>query len=93
MVVLRSLAVISALGWLVGLAPIGSAQEGAWPTGTVRIVVPYAPGGPVDPALTSKASAVGLTMMLAPADELRARLEADVPRWRELVPQLGLKAE
>lgn len=46
-----------------------------------------------DPALIAKASAVGLTMILAPADELRARLEADVPRWKELVPQLGLKPE
>ena len=32
--------------------------------------------------------------MLVTADEaLRARMETEVPRWRQIVPELGLKVE
>jgi hypothetical protein len=34
-----------------------------------------------------------MTMILTPADVLRARMAAEVPRWRQLVPELGLKLE
>ena len=46
-----------------------------------------------DAALTTKAAAVGMRMVLSSPQELRARMEVDLPRWRELVPQLGLKVE
>ena len=46
-----------------------------------------------DPTLKQKAAAVGMTMMLAPADALRGRIEAEVPRWRQLIPDIGLKVE
>jgi tripartite-type tricarboxylate transporter receptor subunit TctC len=46
-----------------------------------------------DATLKQKAAAVGMTMMLAPADALRTRIEAEVPRWRQLVPDIGLKID
>ena len=46
-----------------------------------------------DSTLKDKAAAVGMTMMLAPADTLRARIETEVPRWRQLIPDIGLKVE
>jgi tripartite-type tricarboxylate transporter receptor subunit TctC len=46
-----------------------------------------------DPILKQKAAAVGMTMMLAPADTLRGRIEAEVPRWRQLIPDIGLKVD
>jgi hypothetical protein len=32
-------------------------------------------------------------MALAPADVLRARIEVEVPRWKQLIPQIGLKVQ
>lgn len=46
-----------------------------------------------DPTLKQKAAAVGMTMMLASADTLRARIETEVPRWRQLIPDIGLKID
>ena len=46
-----------------------------------------------DPTLRQKAAAVGMTMMLAPADALLGRIETEVPRWRQLIPDIGLKVE
>jgi tripartite-type tricarboxylate transporter receptor subunit TctC len=46
-----------------------------------------------DPALKEKAAAVGITMILTGADALRARIAAEVPRWRQLIPEIGLKIE
>jgi len=46
-----------------------------------------------DPALKDKAAAVGMTMLLTSADALRARIATEVPRWKQLIPEVGLKAE
>jgi tripartite-type tricarboxylate transporter receptor subunit TctC len=46
-----------------------------------------------NPSLTQRAAGVGMTMILSPADVLRARMEAEVPRWKQLVPEIGLKTE
>ncbi len=46
-----------------------------------------------DPALTQRAAGVGMTMLLTPADVLRARMAAEVPRWKQLIAELGLKVE
>jgi tripartite-type tricarboxylate transporter receptor subunit TctC len=46
-----------------------------------------------DPVTVQRSSAAGMTMILTPADVLRARMAAEVPRWRQLVPELGLKLE
>jgi tripartite-type tricarboxylate transporter receptor subunit TctC len=46
-----------------------------------------------DPALKDKAAAVGMTMLLTSADALRARIAAEVPRWKQLIPEIGLKVE
>ncbi|MCC6777365.1 MAG: hypothetical protein IT537_12155 [Hyphomicrobiales bacterium] len=46
-----------------------------------------------DPALTRRAAGVGMTMLLAPANMLRARMEAEVPCWKQLIDELGLKVE
>jgi tripartite-type tricarboxylate transporter receptor subunit TctC len=46
-----------------------------------------------DPSLAQRAAGVGMTMILSPADVLRARMEAEVPRWKQLVPEIGLKTE
>jgi hypothetical protein len=34
-----------------------------------------------------------MTMAFTPADALRARIEAEVPRWRRLIPDIGLKVD
>jgi tripartite-type tricarboxylate transporter receptor subunit TctC len=46
-----------------------------------------------DPALKDKAAAVGITMLFTGADALRARLAAEVPRWKQIIPEIGLKIE
>jgi tripartite-type tricarboxylate transporter receptor subunit TctC len=46
-----------------------------------------------DPVTVQRSAAAGMTMILTPADVLRAKMAAEVPRWRQLVPQLGLKLE
>jgi tripartite-type tricarboxylate transporter receptor subunit TctC len=46
-----------------------------------------------DPGVKEKASAVGMTMIMSTPEILRARMEAEVPRWRELILKIGLKTE
>jgi tripartite-type tricarboxylate transporter receptor subunit TctC len=46
-----------------------------------------------DASLKAKAAAVGMTMILAPPEALRARIETEVPRWRQIIPEVGLKVE
>jgi tripartite-type tricarboxylate transporter receptor subunit TctC len=46
-----------------------------------------------DASLKEKAAGVGMTMMLLPAEALRARIETEVPRWRQIIPDVGLKVE
>ncbi len=43
--------------------------------------------------LKEKAAAAGMTMLLTPPEALRAQLEAEVPRWKQLIPEIGLKVE
>ena len=31
-----------------------------------------------------------MTMLLTSADALRARIAAEVPRWKQLIPEIGL---
>jgi tripartite-type tricarboxylate transporter receptor subunit TctC len=46
-----------------------------------------------DASLKDKAAAVGMTMILTDADALRARIAAEVPRWKQIIPEIGLKIE
>jgi tripartite-type tricarboxylate transporter receptor subunit TctC len=46
-----------------------------------------------DPAFKEKAAAVGITMILTGADVLRARIAGEVPRWKQIIPEIGLKIE
>jgi tripartite-type tricarboxylate transporter receptor subunit TctC len=46
-----------------------------------------------DPSLKERAAAVGMTLMLLPADALRARIETEVPRWRQIIREVGIKVE
>jgi tripartite-type tricarboxylate transporter receptor subunit TctC len=46
-----------------------------------------------DPGLQQRAAAASITMLVTDADALRARMEAEVPRWKQIVPELGLKVE
>ncbi len=46
-----------------------------------------------DATLKEKAATAGMTMVLTSPEALRARLEAEVPRWRQLIPEIGLKVE
>jgi hypothetical protein len=32
-------------------------------------------------------------MILTDADALRARIAAEVPRWQQMIPEIGLKIE
>ena len=51
------------------------------------------PKARADAALKEKAATLGMTMVLLPADALRARMETEVPRWKQLIPDIGLKIE
>jgi tripartite-type tricarboxylate transporter receptor subunit TctC len=46
-----------------------------------------------DAVLKERAAALGMTMMLLPADALRTRMETEVPRWKQIIPEIGLKIE
>jgi tripartite-type tricarboxylate transporter receptor subunit TctC len=46
-----------------------------------------------DATLKEKAANVGMTLALMPPDALRTRMEAEVPRWKQLIPEIGLKVE
>jgi tripartite-type tricarboxylate transporter receptor subunit TctC len=51
------------------------------------------PKARADAALKEKAATLGMTMVLLPAEALRARMETEVPRWKQLIPDIGLKIE
>jgi tripartite-type tricarboxylate transporter receptor subunit TctC len=46
-----------------------------------------------DPTVAQRTAAAGMTMILTPASVLRARMDVEVPRWKQLVAELGLKLE
>lgn len=46
-----------------------------------------------DAVLKEKAAGAGMTMQLTEPDKLRARLDTEVPRWKQLIPEIGLKVE
>lgn len=46
-----------------------------------------------DPVLNQKAAAAGLEMQLTSPERLREQLDLEVPRWRRLIPEIGLKIE
>ena len=46
-----------------------------------------------DPAVAQRAAGAGMIMLVTPAEVLRARMEAEVPRWKQIVPELGLRVE
>ena len=43
------------------------------------------------PGTKEKAAVIGMTLMLTTPEVLRARVEAEVPRWKKLVPEIGIK--
>jgi tripartite-type tricarboxylate transporter receptor subunit TctC len=63
------------------------------PAGVLTRLQAELPKAGADAALKEKAAALGMTMMLLPADALRARIEAEVPRWKQIIPDIGLKVE
>ena len=46
-----------------------------------------------DPTVKERSAIIGMTMMLTTPEVLRARVEAEVPRWKQLIPTIGLKVE
>ena len=46
-----------------------------------------------DATLKQKAAAAGMEMQLTTPVRLRERLDIEVPRWRQLIPEIGLKIE
>jgi hypothetical protein len=46
-----------------------------------------------DPTLVQRTTAAGLTMILTPPEALRAKMASEVPRWKQIVPELGIKVE
>jgi tripartite-type tricarboxylate transporter receptor subunit TctC len=46
-----------------------------------------------DPTLVQRSSTAGITMLITQPAVLRAKMEAEIPRWKQLVPQLGLKTQ
>jgi ATP-dependent exoDNAse (exonuclease V) beta subunit len=46
-----------------------------------------------DPTVKERSAVLGMTMMLTTPEVLRARVEAEVPRWKQLIPTIGLKVD
>ena len=46
-----------------------------------------------DPTVKERSAVIGMTMMLTTPEVLRARVEAEVPRWKQLIPTIGLKVD
>jgi tripartite-type tricarboxylate transporter receptor subunit TctC len=61
------------------------------PAGIVARVQSELPKARDDPSLKANAAAVGMTMILTPPEALRTRVEAEVPRWKQIIPDVGLK--
>jgi tripartite-type tricarboxylate transporter receptor subunit TctC len=76
-----------ATNWYALFAPRGL------PAGIAARLQAELPKAREDAGLKEKAAAVGMTMILTSADVLRARIEAEVPRWRQIIPEIGLKIE
>src|SRR5712691_1748953 len=73
--------------WYALFAPPGL------PAGVVARLQSELPKAREDSTLQDKAAAIGMSMMLAPAEAVRVRSEAEVPRWQRLIPEVGLKVE
>jgi len=44
-----------------------------------------------DPTVKQRSAVIGMPMLLTPPEVLRARVEAEVPRWKQLITSIGLK--
>ena len=63
------------------------------PAGIVERLATELPVAREDPTLREKAATVGMTLILTAPNALRARIEVEVPRWKQLIPEIGLKVE
>ena len=63
------------------------------PAGIVARIQAELPKMRNDPSLVKISKAAGVDMMFTSADVLRARMEAEVPRWKKLVPAIGLQQQ
>jgi tripartite-type tricarboxylate transporter receptor subunit TctC len=63
------------------------------PASIVERIQAELPAAREHPGTKDKAAVIGMTMMLTTPDILRARIEAEVPRWKQLVPAIGLKVD
>jgi tripartite-type tricarboxylate transporter receptor subunit TctC len=46
-----------------------------------------------DPGMQQRAAGASIIMLVTADDVLRARMESEVPRWKQIIPELGLKVE
>lgn len=46
-----------------------------------------------DAHLVERSNSIGMSMILTPPDALRERMEAEVPRWKQIVSEIGLRTE
>ena len=44
-----------------------------------------------DPTVKARSAVIGMPMLLTPPEVLRARVETEVPRWKQLITSIGLK--
>jgi tripartite-type tricarboxylate transporter receptor subunit TctC len=44
-----------------------------------------------DATVKERSAVIGMPMLLTPPEVLRARVEAEVPRWKQLITSIGLK--
>jgi tripartite-type tricarboxylate transporter receptor subunit TctC len=63
------------------------------PAGVLARLEAELPNVRTDPGLMQRAAGASITMLVTPADVLRARMETELPRWKQLIPELGLKVE
>jgi hypothetical protein len=43
--------------------------------------------------MQQRAAGASITMLVTADDALRARMETEVPRWKQIIPELRLKVE
>ena len=61
------------------------------PASIVARIQAELPAAREHPGTKEKAAVIGMTLMLTTPEVLRARIEAEVPRWKQLVPAIGIK--
>jgi tripartite-type tricarboxylate transporter receptor subunit TctC len=85
-------AAASLLALGVAVAPPVAAQ--AWPAKPVRFIVPFPPGGSVDPDVRKTLTeTLGMDLIVSSPEALQKWLVAEMQRWGKVVRDNNIKAD